>query len=106
MTGKRRRRRSAPRAADVGLTHRSLEDRQGAAALLRAVAEGLERGALRLADARAELVLEPPPVLDFELTAEPRGTYTSLTIVLGWRPPGEPGEPPAGALVVEPGADG
>ncbi len=65
--------------------HESLQDGKSIEAYLRAIAEGLAAGRLRLASNDREVELEPHDLLRFRVDAR-RGSYRSgLVIRVSWR---------------------
>ncbi len=67
------------------LHHEALQKRTEVAAYLRAIADGLESGRLRLSSGSNELVLSPPELCSFELRAREERNRVKLRLRLAWR---------------------
>lgn len=67
------------------LVHDSLLERDQVARYLRAIADGVEAGVLRLSSGENELELHPPGLCGFELRARAERNRVKLRLRLAWR---------------------
>jgi amphi-Trp domain-containing protein len=85
---------------DGELVHDAMQDRAYIARYLRAIAEGLETGRLRLASGDRQLELTPPSLCTFELRTTSERQRFRLQVAVGWR---EPDGKPDGELEISSG---
>ena len=92
MEGKMAREQKSPRETE--LVHESMQERSRVAGYLRAVADGLEAGRLRLSSGERRLELHPPTLCSLELRATTERQRVKLRLQVSWREPdrGEGGE--------------
>jgi hypothetical protein len=64
--------------------HQTVVDPAGLARYLTALAEGVERGALPLADGELDFVLHPRGLIDLSLKIRRKNGRTRLALELGW----------------------
>lgn len=64
--------------------HQTAVDPAGLARYLNALAEGVERGALHLADGELDFVLHPRGFIDLSLQIRRKNGRTKLTLELNW----------------------
>jgi len=67
------------------LIHEALMDRKAIARYLRAIADGVESGHLRLSSGDEHLELRPPALCGFELRAKEEQRRVKLRLRLAWR---------------------
>lgn len=67
------------------LIHEALMERSAIARYLRAIADGVESGSLRLSSGDEQLVLRPSKLCAFELRAKEEQNRVKLRLRLAWR---------------------
>jgi amphi-Trp domain-containing protein len=67
------------------LVHEALQERSKIAQYLRAVADGLDRGQLKLTSGDSTLELRAPTLCNFELRAKEERSRVKLRVRLTWR---------------------
>lgn len=83
--------------------YRALVDQSGLAGYLRALADGLEQGDLRLAADNEEMQLTPRGLLQVRLRAARRGHRARLSVKMQWRERDDDEDRPHGTLHISPG---
>jgi amphi-Trp domain-containing protein len=69
----------------VEIVHEAMHDPAHVARYLRAIADGLEGGRLRLRNGEREIELQPASVVTFELRTARERDRIKLSLQLGWR---------------------
>jgi amphi-Trp domain-containing protein len=70
---------------ELDLVHDAMQERKHVARYLRAIADGLEEGQLRLKSGEHEVELHPPTLCSFELRATTERQRVRVRVQLGWR---------------------
>jgi amphi-Trp domain-containing protein len=72
-------------AKEIELVHEALQEPAQVARYLRAIAEGLESGHLRLRSGQREIELRPGSLCSFELRTTSDRQRVKVQLQLGWR---------------------
>ncbi len=67
------------------LVHEALQERAQVARYLRAIADGIESGMLRLSSGDKQMEFRPPALCGFELRAKSERSRAKLRLRLAWR---------------------
>lgn len=70
---------------DIELVHDAMHERGQIARYLRALADGLEKGQLRLSSGEHSLELHPASLCTFELRTASERQRVKIHLMLGWR---------------------
>ena len=81
--------------------HDSLQDRDQVVAYLRAVADGIDNGTLRLGDQEKTIELRPIGLLAFGVRAQTKRSRVTLSLRLSWKQVEEKKQS-AGQLLIDP----
>ena len=74
---------------DIEMLHEAMQEPAQLARYLRAIADGLEAGQLRLRSGAREVELHPRGLCSFELRSRTERQRVKLQLQLGWREPSE-----------------
>ena len=74
---------------DIDMLHEAMQEPAQLARYLRAIADGLEAGQLRLRSGSREVELHPRGLCSFELRSSTERQRVKLQLQLGWREPSE-----------------
>ena len=77
--------------SDIDLVHEAMQEPAQVASYLRAIADGLEVGRLRLRSGDREVELHPGRLCTFELRSTSERQRVKLSVQLGWREAAENG---------------